>query len=61
MECNIEVNVRYPKFEVSNHLKKFSIRLHSKLVWRVFMIKKIKNILLWTNVIEDLYGKETNR
>ena len=31
--------------------------MHSKLVRRVFVVSKIKNIVLWTCVISDLSGK----
>ena len=32
--------------------------LHSKFVWRSFVIKKIKNTALWTYVISDFNGEE---
>ena len=35
--------------------------LHSKFVWRSFVIKKIKNTALWTYVISDFNGEETNQ
>ena len=32
--------------------------MHTKLVWRSFVIKRVKNTVPWTYVINDLNGKE---
>ena len=61
----VKNNDKYPQFEVDDHVKiseynniflwqYFSKSLHSKLVWRRFLIKKVKNTLPPTYVIEEL-------
>ena len=39
-------------------LKHFCKTLHSKLVWKIFLIKRGKNTVWWTNVISHLDGGE---
>ena len=46
---NKENNKEDPKFEVG-----YLVRISSKLVWRIFVIKTIKNTVPWTYVINDL-------
>ena len=59
-----EVNDKDPKFEVSDHVRIskykniFASRRTSNWSEEVFVIKKVKNTVRWTYVINDLNGKE---
>ena len=58
-----EVKDNDPKFKVGDHVriskyKNITPRLYCKLVCRSFVIKEIKNRVLWTYVINDLNGEE---
>ena len=48
-----EINNKDPKFKVGDH-----VRISSK---EVFVIKKVKNTVPWTYVINDLNGEEITR
>ena len=59
-----EVNDKYPKFKVGDHVR---ISKYKNIFARgytpnwyeeVFVIKKVKNTVLWTSVINDLNGEE---
>ena len=57
-----EVNDKVPKFQVGDHVK-ISKYIYTKGYtpsWsaEVFLIKKIKNTVLWTYVINDLNREE---
>ena len=63
-EYNEESNKRDPKFKVGNHVR---ISKYKNIFaqgyapnWseEIFVIKKIKNTVLWTYVISDLNGEE---
>ena len=53
-----------PKFEtgdivkISKYKNIFTKSLHSKLVWKLSWLKKIKDTVPWTYVIIDLNGEE---
>ena len=57
-------NKEYPKFKVGDHIRIskykniFCKKLCAKLVWRRFVIIKVKNTVPWTYVIRDLNGEE---
>ena len=59
-----EVNGKNPKFKVGGHVRisKYKIIFAKAYTpnWseEVFMIKKVKNTVLWTYVINDLNGEE---
>ena len=57
------INYQNPKFKIGDIVtitkyKNFCNRLCSKLVWRNFFIKKVKNTVLWTYVFSDLKGEK---
>ena len=59
-----EVNDNDPKFKVGDHVRIskykniFSRRYTPNWSEEVFVIKKIKNTVLWTYIIDDLNGEE---
>ena len=59
-----EVNDKNPKFKVGDHVRIskdeniFTKRYISNWSEEIFIIKKIKNTVLWTYVINDLNGEE---
>ena len=58
-----EINDEDPKLEFGDIIriskyKNILQNLCSKLVWRNFVIKKVKNAVPWRYVISDLKGKE---
>ena len=59
-----EVNDKNPKFKVGDHVKKFKYNnIFTKGYMpnrseEIFIIKKIKNTVPWTYVIDDLNGEE---
>ena len=59
-----EVNDKYPKFRIADHVKISKYRnIFTKGYspnWseEVFVIKKVKNTVPWTYVINDLYDEE---
>ena len=57
-----EVNDKVPKFQVGDHVKipKYIYTKGYTPSWsaEVFLIKKIKNTVLWTYVINDLNREE---
>ena len=59
-----EVNYEDPKFKVSDHVRIskykniFAKRYTPNWSEEVFVIKKVKNIVPWTYVINDLNGEE---
>ena len=64
MHSSNEVNDKDPKFKVSDHVRisKYKNILGkgytSNLSEEVFVIKKVKNTVPWTYVINDLNGEE---
>ena len=61
---NKEKNKEGPKFKVGNHVRiskfKSIFAKGSVPVWseEAFVIKKVKNTVLWTDVISDLNGEQ---
>ena len=64
IDCNREFNDKDPKFRVGNHVR---ISKYKNIFakgytpnWseEVFVIKKVKNTIPWTYVINDLNGEE---
>ena len=59
-----EVNDTDPKFKVGDHVRIskykniFAIGYTPNWYEEVFVIKKVKNTVLWTSVINDLNGEE---
>ena len=49
-----EVNDKDPKFKVGDHVRTSKYKRSEE----VFLIKKVKNTVLWTYVINDLNGEE---
>ena len=61
-----EVNDKDPKFKVGDRVriskyKNIFAKGYTKLVWRSFVVSKIKNTVPWTYVINDLNGEEITR
>ena len=61
-EYNEDYNEKYPKFEVGDHVRISKYRNifakgYSQNWSEVFVVSKIKNKELWTNVISDLAGE----
>ena len=60
-----EINVKNPRFKVGDHVRisKYKIIFAEGYIpnWseEIFVIKKIKNTVPWTYVINDLNGEET--
>ena len=50
-----EVNDNDPKFKVGDHVR---ISKYKNIFAKVFVIKKNRNTVLWTYVMDDLNGKE---
>ena len=61
---NKENNKEDPKFKVGNHVRilkyknVFEKGYFSHWSERVFVIKKVKNTVLWSHVMKDLKGEE---
>ena len=64
VECNEESNEKDPKFKVGDHVRiskyknTFAKGYASNWSEDTFIVKKIKNTVLWTYVISDLNGEE---
>ena len=62
-ECNEDYNEKYPKFEVGDHVRISKYRnifakgYNQNWSEEVFVVSKIKNTVLWKNVISDLAGE----
>ena len=65
LDSNKEVNDKGPKFKVGDHVRIFKYKNILVKRWitnwskEFFEIKKVKNTVPWTYVINDLYGDET--
>ena len=64
INANKEINNKYPKFKVGDHVRIskykniFAKRYMPNWIEEVFIIKKVKNTIPWTYVINDLNGEE---
>ena len=64
IDSSKEINDKDPKYKIADHLKisKYKNIFAKGYVWNwseeVFMIKKIKNTVPWTYVIDNLKGEE---
>ena len=64
VECNEESNEKDPKFKIGDHVRiskyknTFAKGYASNWSEDTFIVKKIKNTVLWTYVISDLNGEE---
>ena len=62
-EYNEDYNEKYPKFEVGDHVRISKYRnifakgYNQNWSEEVFVVSKIKNTVLWKNVISDLAGE----
>ena len=63
-ECNEESNEKDPKFKVGDHVRISNFKNVFAKVYRtnwseeMFIVKNIKNTVLWTYAISDLNGEE---
>ena len=64
VEYNVNSNVKDPTFQVGNHVRiskyknNFAKRYIPNWSEEIFVIKKVKNTVPWTYVIDDLNGEE---
>ena len=64
IDFGVENNEKYPKFEAGNDVRRSKYKnifgKGNAPNWseEVFVIKKVKNTVLWTYVVEDLNGKK---
>ena len=64
IDCKKEVNDKDPKFKVCDHVRIskykniFAKRYTPNWFEKVFLIKKVKNTISWTYVINDFNGEE---
>ena len=59
INTNKEINNKDPKFKVGNHVRISKYKnILSNWSEEVFVIKKVKNTIPWTYVINDLNGEE---
>ena len=64
LHSNKEVNDKDPKFKIGDHVRTFKYKnIFDKgyalnCSEEVFVIKKVKNTVSWTYIINDLHGEE---
>ena len=64
IDCKKEVNVRYPKFKVGDHVRIskykniFAKGYTPNWFEEVFVISKVKSTVSWAYAINDLNGKK---